>query len=314
MGVIYVKIDYNSLREDEGMVRSMTGFGRGESSDDTKNFTIEIKSINHRYNDIIVKIPKHMSFLEEKIKKLIRKDVVRGRVEIYVSLEYIEESDTEVYVNHPLLESYNNALIDICDKLNIEKDIDLDLITKFPDILKAEKKKEDEEEIWYTLKPGLSIALKNLLVMRETEGELLRKDIISKTTKIENLVIEIEKKAPNVVLEHKERLVNRIEDLIDNKYDLDENKLANEVAYFADKSGIDEELVRFKSHMIQLKNILNAKEEKEAIGRKLDFLIQEINREINTIGSKVGDIQITNNVVDIKTELEKIREQIQNIE
>ncbi len=294
------------------MVRSMTGFGRAESSDEIKNFTVEIKSINHRYNDIIVKMPKHINYLEEKIKKIVRQYIVRGRIEVYISLEYIKESDVEVNVNIPLAESYNNALLEICDKLNIEKDINLDLITRFPDILKTEKKKEDEEEVWNTLEESLVSALDGLLEMRETEGKLLSNDIIDKTVIIEDLTLEIEKRSPHIVSEHKEKLNNRITELLENEYDLDENKLANEVAYFADKSGIDEELVRFKSHIIQLRNTLNSND--GVVGRKLDFLIQEINREINTIGSKVGDVDITNNVVEIKTELEKIREQIQNVE
>ena len=294
------------------MVRSMTGFGRSEISDKLKNFTVEIKSINHRYNDIIVKMPKHINYLEEKIKKLARSYVVRGRVEIYISLEYIEESDVEVSVNIPLAMSYKSALLEICDKLDIERDIDISLMTKFPDILKTEKKKEDENEVWNTLETSLVSALDNLLQMRETEGQLLSDDIIEKTMKIESLTLQIEKRSPQIVLEHKEKLSNKIAELLEDEYDLDENKLANEVAYFADKSGIDEEIVRFKSHIKQIRDTLSSNE--EVVGRKLDFLIQEINREINTIGSKVGDIEITNNVVEIKTELEKIREQIQNLE
>ncbi len=294
------------------MVRSMTGFGRGENSDEIKSFTVEIKSINHRYNDIIVKTPKHMNYLEEKIKKLAKQYVVRGRVEIYISLEYIKESDVEVSVNIPLAMSYKAALLEICDGLGIEKDIDLNLITKFPDILKTEKKQEDEEQVWDILEPSLISALQNLLDMREIEGSLLSEDIVEKTIKIENVIAEIEKRAPRIVIEHKEKLVSRIEELLENQCEIDQNKLSNEVAYFADKASIDEELVRFKSHIIQLRSTLVSSE--EPVGRKLDFLIQEINREINTIGSKVSDVDVTNNVVEIKTELEKIREQIQNIE
>ena len=312
MSGFYVKIDYSSFRKDEGMVRSMTGFGRGENSDEIKSFSVEIKSINHRYNDIIVKTPKHINYLEEKVKKLVRKYVLRGRVEVYVNLEYIKESDVEVSVNIPLAKSYKTALLKICDELEIEKNIDISLITKFPDILKTQKKQEDEEQVWETLKPSLVSALENLLEMRETEGSILSEDIVEKTIKIENMISKIEERSPMIVLEHKEKLVKRIEELLENKSEIDENKLSNEVAYFADKAGIDEELVRFKSHILQLRSTLTSSD--EAVGRKLDFLIQEINREINTIGSKVADVEITNNVVEIKTELEKIREQIQNIE
>lgn len=294
------------------MIRSMTGFGRGESNDETKNFTTEIKSINHRYNDIIVKIPKHISYLEEKIKKLTRSYVSRGRIEIYIGLEYIGESDIDVKVNLPLAKSYNNALLEIANALGIEQKVDIDLVSRFPDILTTEKKKEDEQQIWSLLEKSVLFALENLVSMRETEGEALKHDIIDKTVKIEGLIEEIEKRSPQIVLDHKEKLIGRIEELLENRFELDENKLANEVAYFADKAGIDEELVRFKSHIIQLGSTISSSD--DSIGRKLDFLIQEINREINTIGSKVGDVSITNNVVEIKTELEKIREQIQNIE
>ena len=246
------------------------------------------------------------------MKKLVRKYVLRGRVEVYVNLEYIKESDVEVSVNIPLAKSYKTALLKICDELEIEKNIDISLITKFPDILKTQKKQEDEEQVWETLKPSLVSALENLLEMRETEGSILSEDIVEKTIKIENMISKIEERSPMIVLEHKEKLVKRIEELLENKSEIDENKLSNEVAYFADKAGIDEELVRFKSHILQLRSTLTSSD--EAVGRKLDFLIQEINREINTIGSKVADVEITNNVVEIKTELEKIREQIQNIE
>lgn len=294
------------------MVRSMTGFGRGESGDGNKNFTTEIKSINHRYNDIIVKMPKHINYLEEKVKKLTRTHVSRGRIEIYISLEYIAESDIDVKVNLPLAKSYRNALLEIAGALGIDEKIDIDLVSRFPDILTTEKKKEDEQEIWNLLEQSVTSALEQLVFMRETEGEALKHDIIEKTKKIECLTGEIEKRSPQIVAEHKEKLIGRIEALLENRFELDENKFANEVAYFADKAGIDEEIVRFKSHIIQLRSTISSSD--DSIGRKLDFLIQEINREMNTIGSKVGDVSITNNVVEIKTELEKIREQIQNIE
>ncbi|AFS78698.1 YicC-like protein [Gottschalkia acidurici 9a] len=293
------------------MLRSMTGFGRGENNDGIRNFTVEVKSINHRYNDIIVKVPKHISYLEEKIKKEVKKYVTRGRVEIYIGLEYVKDIEMEVKVNIPLAQSYKNALEKICTELNIDSNLNIDLITKFPDILKTERKEEDEDEIWNTLKEGVRIALEELIAMRQEEGELLSKDIKEKTNKIESLINDIEERAPKVVLEYKEKLENRINELLENKYDIDESKLANEVAYFADKTGIDEEIVRFNSHIIQLRKSL---EGNDSIGRKLDFMLQEMNREVNTIGSKVGDVEITNKVVDIKTELEKIREQIQNIE
>ncbi|KNF08732.1 hypothetical protein CLPU_5c00390 [Gottschalkia purinilytica] len=293
------------------MVKSMTGFGRGESSDGIRNFSVEIKSINHRYNDIIIKMPKHINYLEEEIKRVIKKKITRGRVELYISLEYIADSNMEVKVNLPLAMSYKKAMESLCNELNLDNNIGIELITKFPDILKTEKREENEDEVWLCLKQAVDESLNQLMIMRQVEGEELVKNIKEKVTTIENLVKEVQTRAPQVVIEHKEKLWNRINELLEEKYEIDESKLANEVAYFADKYGIDEEIVRLYSHINQL---LRTLESDEPVGRKLDFLVQEMNREANTIGSKVGDIDITNSVVEIKSELEKIREQIQNIE
>lgn len=290
----------------------MTGFGRGEINDGIRNFIVEIKSVNHRYNDTLVKMPKHIGYLEDSIKKQIRNVVNRGRVEVYINLEYISEGEVEVDVDLPLAQSYKNAIDLLCEEIGLKNDISVELFTKFPDILKTKKRQEDEDEIWLCLNKAVDMALKNLIIMRIEEGQELAKNIKSKLLNINEIVKEIEKRAPLIVIEYKEKLRNRINELLDEKYEIDENKLANEVAYYADKSSIDEEIVRLYSHINQFIDTLQSDE--DTVGRKLDFLVQEMNREVNTIGSKVGDISVTNYVVELKSEMEKIREQIQNIE
>ena len=293
------------------MLMSMTGFGRGESSDDTYNFTVEVKSLNHRYNDIIIKMPKHINYMEQNINKMIRKRVRRGRVEVYIDLKYINDNNVNVNVDIPLATAYKEALENMRDNLNIDEDININHIIKMPEIVKTERKKDDENKIWSCLKEALDEALNNLTDMRCKEGEQIFNDITKKTMNIKNIIEEIEKRASIVVEEYREKLEKRVGELLKNQYELDENKLANEVVFFADKISIDEEVVRLYSHVDQLFGCLNSN---ESVGRKLDFLIQEMNREINTIGSKSSDIAISRLVVDFKSELEKIREQIQNVE
>ncbi len=294
------------------LIKSMTGFGRGEMNDGLRNFAVEIKSVNHRYNDALVKMPKHISYLEENVKKKIRNVISRGRVEAYINLEYVGDGDIEVNVDLPLARSYKSAIELLCEEFSLKNDISVELFTKFPDILKTKKKEEDEDEIWLCLSKAVDIALKNLIDMRIEEGLELSKNIKSKLHNIRDIVKQIENRAPLVVIEYKEKLWNRIRELLDEKYEIDESKLANEVTFYADKSSIDEEIVRLYSHINQFIDTLDSSD--DSVGRKLDFLVQEMNREVNTIGSKVGDIIITNYVVDLKSEMEKIREQIQNIE
>lgn len=290
----------------------MTGFGRGEMNDGLRNFTVEIRSVNHRYNDTLVKMPKHISYLEENVKKKIRSVINRGRVETFINLEYVGEGDIEVNVDLPLARSYKSAIDLLCEEIGLKNDISVELFAKLPDILKTKKKEEDEDEIWLCLSKAVDIALQNLISMRIEEGIELSKNIKSKLLNIRHIVNQIENRAPLVVIEYKEKLWNRIKELLDEKYEIDESKLANEVAFYADKSSIDEEIVRLYSHINQFIDTLDKGE--ESVGRKLDFLVQEMNREVNTIGSKVGDIFVTNYVVELKSEMEKIREQIQNIE
>ncbi len=289
----------------------MTGFGRGENIDDNRQFAVEIKSVNHRYNDIIVKMPKHLSYLQDNIKKLIKTKIKRGRIEVYIHLININETEFDVKPNNCLAKSYINALNNLCDEFNLKKEFSIDLLVGFPEILKLEKIKQDEDEIWICLEKALEIALDKMIEMRTNEGKQLAYDIENRGKKINNLINEIEKRAPEVVLEYKDKLKERIGKLLLDEYEIDETKLANEVAFYADKSNITEEIVRLYSHIEQLNKTIQSN---IPVGRKLDFLVQEMNREINTIGSKAGDTVIRNNVIEVKSELEKIREQIQNIE
>ncbi|MGJ0847734.1 TIGR00255 family protein [Tissierella praeacuta DSM 18095] len=289
----------------------MTGFGRGESSNEVYNFKVEIKAVNHRYNDIVVKMPRHISYLEENVKKIIKTEINRGKIDVYINLDYINESAIDIKVDIPLAKSYKDVLEKLSEELELEENIRLFNILGLSEIIKTERKELDEDIAWTCLKEALNMALRDIMNMKVVEGEELKNDMISKLDRIETIVLEIEERSPLVVLEYKGKLRERIGELLDKDINIDEDRIASEVAIFADKSNINEEIVRLKSHVKQFLSILN---EKDAIGRKLDFLIQEMNREINTIGSKANDMLISQNVVEIKSELEKIREQVQNIE
>lgn len=296
---------------DNTMIKSMTGFGRGESSDGIHSFTVEIKTLNHRYNDIVIKMPKHIGYLEERVKKIIKKYIIRGRVEVYINLEYINETNVDINVDIPLAKSYKSALERVAEELNIEEKVTLDNIVSIPEIIKIQRKEEDEEVVWNCLKPAVEDAVDYIMNMRIKEGEELKKDVLLKINNFKEIIKSIEKKSPFIVNEYKEGLRKRVSELLGDEFNLDEEKLMNEVVFFADKSNINEEIVRLYSHINQFESSL---ELNESVGRKLDFLIQEMNREINTIGSKVNDIEVNSCVVEAKSELEKIREQVQNFE
>lgn len=289
----------------------MTGYGRGEYEDEFYRFIIEIKSVNHRYSDISIKMPRHISYLEDTIKRTIKEKINRGKVDVYINLEYVNESAIEVKVDIPLAKVYKEALEDLKLELNLEDKIRLNNILVMNEVIKTERKTLDENKAKDCLLKSLDIALTNIVDMKEKEGQELKADMLTKLDNIAKYVETVEERAPYVVFDYREKLKERISELLDNSIVIDEDRLSNEVAIFADKSSIDEEIVRLKSHIKQFKSILN---EDDAIGRKLDFLIQEFNREINTIGSKANDMVISKHVVDLKSELEKIREQAQNIE
>ncbi len=293
------------------MAISMTGFGRGEYKDDNYHFLVECKTINHKYADINIRLPRKLSFLEDKARILIKDYIKRGRVDLYIKLDLLGSEDVNLKFDEELATQYMSILKQIKDKFDVVDDISVMNIAKFPDVIKTEEKEDDEDKLWSMLKVALENALLKLKEMRSEEGRKLAMDIQNRCDLLKNYIEDIEKYSYNVVIDYKEKLKNRISDILENPSIIDENRLAQEVAIYADKSSITEEIVRFKSHIEQLKNTVV---KNESIGRKIDFLIQEMNRETNTIGSKSSDLNITNLVVEVKSELEKIREQIQNIE
>lgn len=293
------------------MAISMTGFGRGEFKNDNYHFLVECKTINHKYCDINVRLPRKISFLEDKIRNYVKNFVKRGRVDLYIKLDLIGSEDVNLKFDDKLATQYVNILKEIKDKFDLQDDISVMNVAKFPEIVKCEEKEEDEDLYWSMLKEALDMSMEKLTQMRKEEGEKLAIDTIERCDILDNLIDEIEKHSNTVVDEYREKLNNRISEILENPSIIDENRLAQEVAIFADKSSITEEIVRFRSHIEQLRKTV---EKNDSIGRKIDFLIQEMNREVNTTGSKSSNINITNLVVEVKSELEKIREQIQNIE
>lgn len=293
------------------MVRSMTGFGRGNCNESGKEFTVEIKSVNHRYIDFYIKLPRQIAYLEERVREVVSKSIFRGKVDIFISFEDRSEDSKNVMLDEALAGAYIQAVESLKDKYGLKDDISVSLVSRFPDVLRIEKTEDDEEQLWSILNRALEAAVDSLVQMREKEGNELRMSLLQKADYMENIISQITNRSPEVVIEYKQKLENRIKELL-NQQTVDENRIAMEVAIFADRCGIDEELVRLGSHLLQLRDILSIK--KQPVGRKLDFLVQEINREINTIGSKSNDIVITKSALELKSETEKIREQIQNIE
>ncbi|MCY6484010.1 YicC family protein [Clostridium aestuarii] len=293
------------------MVNSMTGFGRAISDEGaSRSFTVEIKTVNHRYLDLNIRMPRNFMPLENKIREAIKAKISRGKVDVFINQNVYEKEDVEISFNEGLSDNYIKCLEKIRDRYKVMDDISVSLIAKFPEVITLEKKEEDLDEVWNCLSNSLNNSIESLVNMREKEGKKLKEDIILKCGIIKELVNCIEGRASLVVEDYKKRLENRIQDLLEIP-EIDENRIAQEVAIFADKVGIDEEIVRLGSHIIQLKETLN---KNEPIGRKLDFIIQEMNREANTISSKANDLEIVNSVINIKNYIEKIREQVQNIE
>jgi uncharacterized protein (TIGR00255 family) len=288
----------------------MTGFGRGDCLLDGNNFTVELKTVNHRYCDVFIKIPKQMSFLEDKVREFVTGNISRGKIDVYISYENSSEDSREVVFDETLVNAYKKALITLRDEYSLKDDITVSLLSGFPNVLKIQKADQDEDELWKVLKKSLDNAMTTLIAMRENEGKKLRENIVEKINKIENILLDVKTHSPEVVKDYKQKLTTRITEILDQRVP-DETRLAMEVAIFADRCSVDEEIVRLSSHINQVRQTLNLE---EPVGRKLDFLIQEMNREVNTIGSKANDLTITGDVVDIKCELEKVREQIQNIE
>ncbi len=293
------------------MARSMTGYGRGEFLDEKYHFTVEAKSVNNRYLDINVKMPRKISFLEEYVRQYLKQFVSRGKLEVFIKLELSAVSDTKVGYDKMLAKGYLDALADMSDAFELRHQVSALDIAKFPDVIRLEENSLDEEEIKKALTSALDNAFSAIQKMRELEGEELKQDILSRCNILENYLEKIEVAAKDIETEYREKLLTRIQDIIDHfGLQTDEQRIIQEAAIMADKSNITEEIVRFKSHISQLRDVMDT----DSIGRKMDFILQEMNREINTIGSKSTRIEITNYVVELKSELEKIREQVQNIE
>lgn len=294
------------------MIKSMTGFGRAEYSDGKRNITAEIRSVNHRYSDITVRMPRRYGFAEDKVKAAVKSVLLRGKVEVSVMVEYITENDMTIKLNEPLARQYYDNLSILRENIGLKDDISLGLLAGMPDVLKAIPDVEDEEEVTRAILIPVEKAAEDLENMRKTEGEKLAADLLAKGENIKKLLDKIAERAPLVVTDYTARLRERIAELLDGNASLPEDRILTEAAIFADKCSIDEEITRLNSHLIQLRKIIESPEEGE--GKKLDFLVQEMNREANTIGSKANDITITGHMLEIKSEIEKIREQVQNIE
>ena len=292
------------------MTRSMTGFGRAQVETENMTVSVELKSVNHRYFELYTRVPRTYGFLEEKIKSYLQGRVARGKIECNVSIEALDSDDVVVKVNHSLAKAYIDALNEISEKYGLRNDLSASSLTRYGDILSVHKEEADEDEVWAVVKSALEKATDSFVEMRAREGEKLKDDICSRADTILKMVSFVEERSPQTVREYNEKLRQRIRELIDDA-NVDEQRLLTEAAIYADKIAVDEETVRLRSHIDQLKAMFC---EEAAIGRKMDFLVQEINREANTIGSKASDLEINRTVVNIKAEIEKIREQVQNIE
>lgn len=294
------------------MIKSMTGFGRSEYNDGKRNIIVEIKSVNHRYGDISIKMPRRYSFAEDRVKNVVKEIARRGKIDVSIIVENITEDDTTVKLNSMVAKQYYNNLKELQQEFGVSGDITLQFLATLPDVMKVIPDVEDEEEICKTLLVPVKQAAEKLDEMRMIEGAKLAEDLIKRAGMIRDLVKQIEERAPSVTVAYTEKLRDRIKELIGNNVTVPEDRILLEAAIFADKCSITEELVRLDSHMIQLNNIISKSNQPD--GKKLDFLVQEMNREANTIGSKANDIEITNTMLEIKSEIEKIREQVQNIE
>jgi uncharacterized protein (TIGR00255 family) len=294
------------------MIKSMTGFGRSEYTDGKRSIVVEIKSVNHRYSDISIKMPRRYSFAEDRLKSAIKDIARRGKIDVTIMVENITEDDINIRLNTMVARQYYNNLKALQTEFGLSGDITLELLAEMPDVMKAIPDLEDEEEIYKSLEKPVLEAVKKLDEMRILEGAKLAEDIVKRGELIRARVKEIEMRSPEVTKLYAEKLRDRIRELIGSNVTIPEDRILVEAAIFADKCSITEELVRLDSHIVQLNSIISKSNQPD--GKKLDFLVQEMNREANTIGSKANDLEITNKVLEIKSEIEKIREQVQNIE
>lgn len=293
------------------MIKSMTGFGRCEIVDGDRKFTVEMKGVNHRYLDANIRMPKKLNFFESAIRNLLKQSVHRGKVDIFITYEDMSESQVSLKYNEVLAGEYLSYLKKIEEKFSLENDIRVSTLSRYPEVLTMEEQPIDEKELWNGLKKALDGAIRQFVETRTIEGENLKNDLVSKLDGMLKLVEFIEERSPQIVAEYRAKLEDKVKELLEDTQ-IDENRIAAEVVIFADKICTDEEVVRLKSHIVHMKETLLSDE--SGIGRKLDFIAQEMNREANTILSKANDLEVSNIGIELKTEIEKVREQIQNIE
>lgn len=291
------------------MIKSMTGFGLGKYETNSREYTVEIRAINHRYNDISIKMPRYLSYIEDKVRGYISKNLSRGKIDVSISLVNMSSEGRNIKIDKGLAEAYINEMRSLVNDFGVVDDITATSIMRMPDIVTINND-ADVETYWNELQNALEIALKNITLARETEGKRLAEDIKARLSQISSYVDRAEEKSSELLEEYRTKLVNRANELKANEI-MDENRLGQEIVLFADKSSICEEITRLKSHIKSLEDMLDSD---GPIGKKLDFLLQEMNRETNTIGSKANCLDITQLVVEMKNEIENIREQIQNIE
>lgn len=292
------------------MIKSMTGYGRFEYEEEGRKITVEIKSVNHRYLDLTIKMPKKLSSYEASIRMMLKKYIQRGKVDLFITYEDYSEQKGSLSYNEDLAREYLNYFKRMEETFQLKNDISVAQLSRYPDVLVMEEQSVDEKKIWSFVEKAIEGAVLGFVQTRIVEGENLKNDLLLKLESMLGMTEEIEKKAPEIIEEYKKKLVNKVQELLEDSQ-IDDSRIATEVTLFADKICTDEEVVRLKSHIMHMKTTL---ETEESIGRKLDFIAQEMNREANTILSKANNLDISNTAIDLKTEIEKVREQIQNIE
>lgn len=292
------------------MIKSMTGFGRCELSNEKRKITVELKSVNHRYLDVNIRMPKKLNFFESAIRTLLKEYMQRGKVDMFISYEDYSEQTLAVKYNATIAKEYLTYLQQMADEFNLENDIRVSSLSRYPEVLTMEEQSADEDELWSDLSQAIREACTQFVATRTTEGEHLKQDLVEKLHHMRDNVDKVEQRAPQIIAEYRSKLMEKVNELLGDTL-IDEARLSTEIVLFADKICTDEETVRLKSHITSM---LNALERSEGIGRKLDFIAQEMNREANTILSKSNDLETSDIAIELKTEIEKVREQIQNIE
>jgi uncharacterized protein (TIGR00255 family) len=292
------------------MIKSMTGFGRCENANERCKFTVELKSVNHRYLDVNIKMPKKLNFFESSIRNLLKEYIERGKVDVFITYEDYSEDNFSLKYNQEIAGEYLKYLQQMAEQFGLENDIRVSTLSRYPEVLTMEEVQMDEEELWNLLEKALKGACEQFVETRVKEGENLKRDLLEKLDEMLENVAYISARSPEIVGEYRKKLEEKVKELLEDAH-IEESRLATEITIFADKICVDEEIVRLRSHIEHTKTTL---EEGGAVGRKLDFIAQEMNREANTILSKANDLEVSNHAIDLKTEIEKVREQIQNIE